>query len=173
MGFSFSVGSALKTASLTDSNPSYSQAGPELSAVPLALAGLRVLVVADEVTLRATIKALLEQCGAKVMAMAATDEVFDELKQVKPDILVVDLGMSDPSEYALIHRVRSLEPEQGGQVPAVALTMHAMPRNRRRAFSVGYQMYMPRTVRGTELVTMLAILAGRVGKVHKLYPKMV
>ena len=37
-------------------------------------------------------------------------------------MLVSDIGMPDEDGYALIRRVRALPPEQGGQVPAAALT---------------------------------------------------
>jgi CheY-like chemotaxis protein len=42
-----------------------------------------------------------------------------------PDVLVSDIGMPDEDGYALIRKVRALLREDGGQIPAIALTAYA------------------------------------------------
>jgi CheY-like chemotaxis protein len=65
--------------------------------------------------------------------------------------------------YSLIRKVRQLKAEQGGQIPAIALTAYARPEDRMRALAAGFQMHIAKPLEPTELVTMVASLAGRSG----------
>jgi len=78
-----------------------------------------------------------------------------------PDVLVSDIGMPDEDGYSLIRRVRTLGPERGGNVPAVALTAYARAEDRMKAILAGFQMHVPKPVEGAELLTMIASLAQR------------
>jgi CheY-like chemotaxis protein len=60
-------------------------------------------------------------------------------------------------------RVRALDRERGGDVPAVALTGYAQAEDRTRALAAGFQMHVPKPVDPRELVTVIASLAGRIG----------
>jgi len=63
--------------------------------------------------------------------------------------------------YELIRRVRELPPEQGGDVPAVALTAYARAEDRLSVLRSGYQMHVAKPVELAELVAVIASLAGR------------
>jgi PAS domain S-box-containing protein len=125
------------------------------------LNGLEVLVVDDEADTRDLLTTVLERCDAKVVAVASAAEALEALRWLKPDVLVSDIGMPDEDGYALIRKVRALPPEQGGRIPAVALTAHARVEDRMRALSAGYQMHVAKPVEPTELVTIIASLVGR------------
>jgi two-component system CheB/CheR fusion protein len=57
--------------------------------------------------------------------------------------------------------VRSLPREKGGETPAAALTAYARDIDRRQALAAGYQMHIAKPIGATQLVTMVARLAGR------------
>jgi CheY-like chemotaxis protein len=61
----------------------------------------------------------------------------------------------------LIHRVRALATSQGGAVPAVAITAYASPTDCTRTLLAGYQLYLAKPYDPTELVGLIARLAGR------------
>jgi CheY-like chemotaxis protein len=42
--------------------------------------------------------------------------------EFKPDVLTSDIGMPEMDGYMLMREVRTRSPEQGGQIPAIALT---------------------------------------------------
>jgi CheY-like chemotaxis protein len=63
--------------------------------------------------------------------------------------------------YALIEKVRQLPKERGGGIPAAALTAYAGVEDVMRALSAGYQRHIPKPVEPSELVAMVANLAGR------------
>jgi len=130
-----------------------------LDSVP-TLAGVRVLVVDDQAGARDAVSAVLEQCGARVAVAASSVEALEALATFRPDVLVSDVGMPGEDGYALIRRVRALASEDGGRIPAAALTAYARVEDRRRALLAGYQAHVPKPVAPAALVAVIARLAG-------------
>lgn len=129
-----------------------------------SLEGLKVLVVDDEEDTRELIREVLKKCGAEVITSPSVTGAMIALEQHKPDILISDLGMPDEDGYALISKVRALPAEQGGQIPAAALTAYARAEDRMRVLRSGFQFHLPKPVDSAELVTVVASLAGRAYK---------
>ncbi|MEI1376393.1 response regulator [Nostoc sp. UHCC 0926] len=98
------------------------------------LSGVRVLVVEDEADSKEFIALALEQAGASVITAPTADEAFTLLTQSQIDILLSDIGMADMDGYMLVRQIRALSPEQGGNVPAIALTAYAGDFNQQQAF---------------------------------------
>jgi len=127
---------------------------------PQSLAGLRVLLVDDEPDARLLLTAVLEQRGAVVSAVATASEALSALPGFGPHILVSDIGMPDEDGYSLMRKVRALDPDRGGRVPAVALTAYAREEDRLRALLAGYQVHVAKPVNPSELVAVVVGLAG-------------
>lgn len=143
--------------------------GKEASFIcPVSLEGLSVLVVDDEAATREVVRAVLEHCGARVTEAASCAEAVDVFaakgSDERPDVIVSDIQMPGEDGYALIRRVRALDAGRGGQVPAVALTARAGEEDRVRALAAGFQSHMSKPVEPTELVAVVASLAGHTGK---------
>jgi PAS domain S-box-containing protein len=111
---------------------------------------LRCLVVDDDLDARMTLKAVLEYAGVMVTvaesAAAAIELVAD------CDLLVADLGMPGEDGYSLIRRIRHLPQEQGGRVPAIAVTAYASEKDRDRALSEGFDRHLAKPVDQLRLV---------------------
>ncbi len=105
------------------------------------LQGVRVLMVDDEPDARELMTVLLRQCGAQVTAVAAASQVLQMLKTTHFDVLISDIGMPEMDGYALIQQVRILPAEQGGQIPAIALTAYAGELNQQKAIAAGFQAH--------------------------------
>jgi signal transduction histidine kinase/CheY-like chemotaxis protein len=142
------------------------QAGESLLERPPALEGLRVVLVEDEPDARELVKVLLEECGAKVNAVASAAEALETIQSWKPDVLLSDIEMPGEDGYTLIRKVRSLAPDQGGLVPAIALTAHARGEDRLRALATGFQSHVAKPIRVDELLVVIASLTGRAGRSH-------
>lgn len=131
-----------------------------------SLEGLWVLVVDDEADMRQVIAMVLKQGGADVTAVASASEAMEVLTANpsgrKPDVLLCDIGMPGEDGYALLRRVRALSVEQGGQIPIAALTAYAREEERRQALLAGFQLHVPKPVNPSELITVVANLAGRI-----------
>jgi PAS domain S-box-containing protein len=125
---------------------------------------LQVLVVDDEADARELLMAVLEQCGAEAIAVASAAEALEALQRWRPDVLVSDIGMPQEDGYVLIGKVRALVPEQGGRIPAIALTAYARAEDRTRALAAGFQTHVPKPVEPAELAFVIASLAGRYEK---------
>lgn len=129
----------------------------------LILENLRVLVVDDEVDAREMLTAMLEHSGAEVKAVASVSEALESFELLTPDVLVSDIGMPVEDGYALIRQIRDRPPERGGRIPAVALTAYARAEDRTRVLLAGFQLHVPKPVEPSELVAVIANLAGRTG----------
>jgi signal transduction histidine kinase/ActR/RegA family two-component response regulator len=127
------------------------------------LDGLRILVVDDEADVRELITYILEACGTEVLAAASADEAIAALTRSSTaiDVLISDIGMPDEDGYTLLRRVRALKPENGGKIPAIALTAYARTEDRRTALLAGFQCHIAKPVEPAELVAVVANLAGR------------
>jgi CheY-like chemotaxis protein len=126
----------------------------------ILLNGLRVLVVDDNADARELLTFILEQHRAEVTAVASATKALEVLAQIEPHILVSDLGMPGEDGYALIRKVRALPLEQGGRIPAIALTAYAKEEDRKRALLSGFQTHIPKPVEPEELVAVVASLTG-------------
>jgi len=132
------------------------------------LEGVRVLVVDDEADARDLIGIVIEQHGAEVTAVASAGAAIECLDKSLPDILLCDIGIPDEDGYSLISRVRSRAPEQGGQLPAIALTAFSMPKDREQLLRAGFQMHVAKPVEPNHLVDSIARLIGHSsGKAHR------
>jgi PAS domain S-box-containing protein len=125
------------------------------------LANLRVLLVDDEADGREMIATMLEQDGAQVKGVASVNEALQLLAEWNPDVLISDIGMPIEDGYSLIRKVRTLPPERGGTVPAIALTGFARNEDQLKALSAGYQSHISKPVVLQDLIAAVASLAGR------------
>ncbi|MEH1804007.1 MAG: hybrid sensor histidine kinase/response regulator [Nostoc sp.] len=126
------------------------------SSSPIAstpLAGLRVLVVDDEADTRNFLSFMFEEYGAFATAVASVDEALAVLEQAKPDILISDIGMSEQDGYTLIRKLRSLEPEKGGRIPAIALTAYTREEDRLEALRAGFQKHLSKPIDPNKLIS--------------------
>ncbi|MBK1989968.1 PAS domain S-box protein [Sphaerospermopsis aphanizomenoides BCCUSP55] len=124
----------------------------------LNLQGIKVLVVDDDKDAREFVAFLLEQEMATVMIATSANEAIKVLTRFKPNILLSDIGMPDMDGYMLIQKMRALPPEQGGLIPAIALTAYAGEYNQQQALKVGFQKHISKPVEPETLVKVISEL---------------
>jgi PAS domain S-box-containing protein len=161
-GASFTVDIPVRAVQDVERKPEQLSASIEEAAIECspALENVRVLIVDDEADARSVLTAIMERCGAEAMAVASTAEAVKALDSFKPDVLMSDIGIPDEDGYSLIRKIRALSPEQGGKIPAVALTAYAREEDRIRALLAGYQAHVAKPVNPAELIAVLTGLAG-------------
>jgi len=125
------------------------------------LKGVRVLLVEDNEDSRDMLKIMFEQHGLDITAVDSAAAALFAVKEIKPDILVSDVGLPGEDGYALISKIRQLSPEQGGTIPAVALTGYASSQDRARALEVGYQEHLSKPVDIDKLLELVEKLVSR------------
>jgi CheY-like chemotaxis protein len=129
--------------------------------MPCSLGGLRILIVEDEPSARDSMRILLQRCGAEVAAVGSARQALETLAEGHFDVLVSDIAMPGGDGFELLRRVRALAPEDGGQIPAVAVTAQVGPESRLRALAGGFQLYLNKPVDAAHLVRLVTALGGR------------
>jgi PAS domain S-box-containing protein len=124
----------------------------------LRLQNVKILVVDDEADTRELIAFILEQQGAEVTTADSVAAAFSSLLQSLPDVLLSDIGMPEMNGHSLIRQIRALNPEQGGQVLAIALTAYASEFDQQQAIESGFQQHISKPVEPEELVKAIAHL---------------
>ncbi len=129
---------------------------------PPELNGLRVLVVDDEADTCELLQFILEGCGAKVKTASSAAAALEAVAEEVFDVLISDIGLPDEDGYSLIAKVRALGKERGGKIPAAAaLTAYAGEEARIRVLQSGFQIHVPKPISPSELIAVVANLAGR------------
>jgi len=124
------------------------------------LNGVDALVVDDDRDNRELIKRILTDCGASVHVAASAREAFARFQETAPNLLISDLGMPDVDGFELLDWIRHLPREQGGHVPAIALTAFARSEDRLRALEAGFSAHISKPVEPSELIATVASVVG-------------
>jgi CheY-like chemotaxis protein len=125
------------------------------------LEGINVLVVEDDPDGRELLRTILQQCNASVTVATSVAEGMTAFSERRPDVIVSDIEMPGEDGYSLIRRIRSLEPAEGGHVPAAALTAYASTTDRMKVLGAGFNIHVAKPVQPAELAIVVANLAGR------------
>ena len=116
---------------------------------------MRILVVDDEPDTLEVVGAALRHAGANVVSAASAAEALRAFTGQAPDVLISDLAMPGEDGFQLIGKIRALTSEQGGEVPAVALSAYTGAEDRRHAISAGFQRHVAKPVELHELVELV------------------
>ncbi|HEV7239255.1 MAG TPA: PAS domain S-box protein [Thermoanaerobaculia bacterium] len=126
----------------------------------VSVAGMRILVVDDELDMRKLIATALRGAGASVVTAAGAAEAFDQLTKHSFDALVSDLAMPSEDGHSLARRIRARDDEKS-QIPAVAVTAYGGPLQRQLALSAGFDDYVKKPFAPNDLVRAVANVARR------------
>lgn len=122
------------------------------------LKGKRVLVVDDDAAGCHLMELFLQRFGAIVAATHSVKEAVPLFLAEPPDLLIGDIRLPGSSGCELMTWVRSLPPEQGGLVPAIALSADVTPTARQNSLDAGFQLFCAKPFIFSELVTKIYYL---------------
>jgi signal transduction histidine kinase/CheY-like chemotaxis protein len=128
---------------------------------PLRLDGVSVLVVEDDLETREVVSMVLGRHGAQVTLAASAADGLEALDRARPHVIVADLDMPRMDGCAFMEAVRRRPADQGGAIPAAALTAHASATDRLRTLRAGFQIHLPKPVEPFELTSVVASLVQR------------
>ncbi|MBE9092571.1 PAS domain S-box protein [Tychonema sp. LEGE 07203] len=127
------------------------------------LSGIKVLAVDDDTDARDLVVFLMEDCGATVTAVSNAADALAALTVSVPDVLLSDIGMPDTDGYMLLRQIRALPAEEGGLVPAIALTAYAGEIDYRKALGAGFQRHLSKPLDADKLMQTILDLLDRSG----------
>jgi len=124
------------------------------------LSRLSILVVDDDADSRNMLETALRSQGADVATAASVREALAALDRQdwRPALLLSDLGMPEQDGYDLIRLLRARTVEDGGQLPAIALTGYAGKEEGEKTLKEGYQAHLSKPVDWAELIRTIASL---------------
>ncbi|MEH2326173.1 MAG: PAS domain S-box protein [Nostoc sp.] len=120
------------------------------------LNGVKVLLVDDEHDTRELIAFILEQSGAVVTQAASAMEALRIMPEFQPNLLLSDIGMPELDGYMLMRQIRAMSAEQGGTIPAIALTAYASEADSQQAIAAGFGQHITKPVEPGKLVRAIA-----------------
>jgi PAS domain S-box-containing protein len=130
------------------------------------LHGVRVLAIDDEEDALTLLRVVLEAAGADVTTLSSPAAALEQMAEIKPHVLVVDLGMPGMDGFELVTRIRSSQNPDIRTVPAAALTAFARSEDRTKALRSGFEMHLSKPVDPGELVASVATLARRISSAN-------
>jgi CheY-like chemotaxis protein len=113
---------------------------------PTALKGISVLLVDDDPDDLAMVATLLRGAGADVTAVAKVEDALRALQKRRPRVVISDLMIPGHDGFTLIRRIRRMESDEGGYVPALAISGFDSAEQRRYALEEGFNEYMSKPV---------------------------
>lgn len=119
---------------------------------PQDLSDVKVLVVDDEADARDMVAQMLAACNAQVLTAASAEQGLALLAEKRPDVLVSDIGMPDIDGFEFLRRVRLRSVEEGGALPAIALTAFTRNEDRRQATVAGFSLYLTKPIDPSSLI---------------------
>jgi PAS domain S-box-containing protein len=126
--------------------------------IDATLEHVRILVVEDDPDTQELLKTVLRRHGANVTTVGSSGDALEEIVSSKPDVIISDIGMAGENGYELIRKIRSMDPEEGGRIPAIALTAYAGAADRRRALLAGFQTHLAKPVEPDDLLAVISSL---------------
>lgn len=116
---------------------------------------IKILIVEDDEDSREVLELFLQQSGARVLCAESAQTAMNLLESAKndlPDVIISDLAMPVEDGYSLIKRIRHLPANEGGEIPAMALSAFASTDDKQKAADAGFQMYHTKPFEPDDLI---------------------
>ncbi|MEZ0395173.1 MAG: response regulator [Anaerolineales bacterium] len=103
-----------------------------------------ILYVEDNLDNRTLIRRILMAEGYEVVEAENATQAQEKLKQLKPDLILMDINMPDMDGYTLTARIRATPGFEN--TPIVALTANVMRGDREKSLEAGCDGYIQKPV---------------------------
>ncbi len=113
-------------------------------------AGLQVLIVDDEVQIRRFLRISLEAHGYRVYETADGQEGILKTAQLRPDLVILDMGLPDMDGLEVLKRLR-----EWTQTPVIILSVRDSDRDKVMALDAGADDYLTKPFSMDELLARI------------------
>jgi len=114
------------------------------------------MIVDDSVTVRKVTSRLLERQGFDVVTAKDGVDAMEQLENVKPDLMLLDIEMPRMDGFEVTNLVRHHELHQ--DMPIIMITSRTGEKHRERALSLGVTHYMGKPFQESELLENIEAL---------------
>ncbi len=117
----------------------------------------RILVVEDNMTNQTVLLRILEKLGMRAEAVANGAEALNALEKMPYDLVVMDVQMPEMDGIETTRRIRDPRGHvRDPGIPIIAMTAHALEKDRERCLSAGMNDYLAKPVDMSSLREKLA-----------------
>jgi signal transduction histidine kinase/CheY-like chemotaxis protein/CHASE1-domain containing sensor protein/HPt (histidine-containing phosphotransfer) domain-containing protein len=116
---------------------------------------LRVLVAEDNQVNQRVVEAFLEQRGHSVLLAGNGREALAALEREDFDVVLMDIQMPEMDGFEATAAIRAREAADGGHMPILAMTAHALQGDRERCLAAGMDGYLAKPIRPDELIELV------------------
>jgi len=104
----------------------------------------KILIAEDSPVNRELLRELLEMQDYEVFEAGNGQEALDMLDQLRPDLVILDLGMPVLDGFGAIRKIRA-DPMFAG-LPVLAATAYAMRGDREKTLEAGFDGYVSKPI---------------------------
>jgi CheY-like chemotaxis protein len=119
----------------------------------------RILLAEDNSVNQLVAGRMLEKKGFDVQIAVNGQEAVDWLDRARFDLILMDVQMPVMGGFEATAAIRAREANQGGHIPIVAMTAHAMKGDRERCLAAGMDGYLPKPISAESLLALVGKLA--------------
>ena len=129
---------------------------PRVEEVALPPSQPTIMVVDDSLTVRKITSRLLVRSGYQVETAKDGVDALEKLKEIVPDVMLLDIEMPRMDGFELTKLMRSDEKTRG--VPIIMITSRAADKHRDHAMGLGVNAYLGKPFQEDELLEQIASL---------------
>ncbi len=118
--------------------------------------GTSVLAIEDDADIRQLLRALLEREGYLVSEASTGREGLRNFHQVRPDLVILDVGLPDLDGWQVLERIRDMS-----DAPVLVLTARTSERDKVRGLNAGADDYLTKPFSRVELLARLQAIRRR------------
>ena len=118
---------------------------------------MTVVIVEDQDVTRSLITGFLRQQGAKVIECSNADQALESVTRERPDLVLSDINLPGEDGFQLLQNIRSLDPEFGGNTPAIAMSAIGATVTNERALAAGFRSYLGKPFTPQQLLSAIQL----------------
>ena len=116
----------------------------------------RILIIDDDFSTTELLESILNRYGFIVSTANFVSEGIELVKEVNPDLVIVDLIMPEIDGWQITHRIRSFS-----KVPILVLSVIDTPKDIARVLDEGADEYMTKPIQPNLLIARINTLTRR------------
>jgi CheY-like chemotaxis protein len=118
-----------------------------------------VLVVEDNLDNYELVHTILKLAGYDTFLAINGRDGVDAARKQKPDLILMDMAMPEMDGWDATERIRK-DPETK-HIPMIAVTVHTLPEERKRALDAGVDAYISKPYDAAQLIQMVESTLGK------------
>ncbi len=120
----------------------------------------RILLAEDNPVNQTVAIRLLEKRGFSVSVASDGRAALSAFEKQSFDLILMDVQMPEMDGFEVTAAIRERERSNGGHIPIIAMTAHAMKGDHQRCLSAGMDGYVTKPIRTNELISAIERLGG-------------